>query len=271
MIPDESKFVAFDVETTGISKTSRIVEIAAVRFDMHAEYESFQALVNPGTPIPYPAQRIHGISDDMVRGCPHAKEVLNEFNDFIEDDDLLIAHYAEFDVGIIANELRRFDMPHPRNLVFDSCRLARKFLDFPNYKLDTLRSQLGPHGTDRHRALGDCLAVIEVIRATVAASGRDSIGIRHLMEWGASVKRFDYFQYLSDDMPTDKAPLLDAFREKYPVTITYQDAELGPAETDVIIETFYWYKDDLYMEAFSTITKESLALKVDEMQLMSNE
>src|SRR5450830_1194991 len=71
----DAGFCAVDLETTGLSSFSRIVEVGAVRFKVGKEGEHFQTLVDPGCAIPPGAMRVHGITDEMVAGSPQAREV----------------------------------------------------------------------------------------------------------------------------------------------------------------------------------------------------
>ncbi|MDX1988851.1 MAG: hypothetical protein SFV17_19350, partial [Candidatus Obscuribacter sp.] len=49
----ELQFVAFDVETTGLSAIAcRLVELSGVKFDVwHRDVSTFSSLINPGSPI----------------------------------------------------------------------------------------------------------------------------------------------------------------------------------------------------------------------------
>ena len=53
-----------DTETTGLSETDEIVEIAIIRLDDGSEV--INTLVNPSIPISKEATAIHGITDDMA-------------------------------------------------------------------------------------------------------------------------------------------------------------------------------------------------------------
>jgi len=67
--------VVFDTETTGTSRTDRLVEFAAIRFERGCEPVAYSTLINPGIPIPYAAQRVHHITDTMVATAPTYREV----------------------------------------------------------------------------------------------------------------------------------------------------------------------------------------------------
>jgi len=72
---NEAPTISVDVETTGIAREDRAVQIGLARFERGALVDSFCALVNPFRPIPEEATKIHGITDDMVVGKPTIEEV----------------------------------------------------------------------------------------------------------------------------------------------------------------------------------------------------
>ena len=68
---DEAEFVVFDLETTGLSaQSSRICELGAVRVRALELVDSFQSLVNPGTPLPDPVARLTGLREQELRRAP---------------------------------------------------------------------------------------------------------------------------------------------------------------------------------------------------------
>ena len=71
-------FLAFDTETTGLQPiVQRLVEVGAVRFRLDGnDTATFQQLIDPNIPIPPEVQRVHGITDAMVRGKPAIEHVL---------------------------------------------------------------------------------------------------------------------------------------------------------------------------------------------------
>jgi DNA polymerase III epsilon subunit-like protein len=94
-------FVAFDVETTGLSPIAcRLVELCAIRFSLgEGQLETFSTLINPGLPIPAEVSALHGITDEMVRDAPEAGAALQNFLNWLGGDrPVLLAHNANFDV-----------------------------------------------------------------------------------------------------------------------------------------------------------------------------
>lgn len=167
----DTVFCTFDVETTGLSEKSRMVEIGAVRFRVGDDGEEFSTLVNPRRSITRGAQAIHGIDASMLREAPLADAALREFFDFA-GDSVLIAHNAGFDVGIVSMELVRCGMGMPDNLVIDNLSIARACLaERRNFKLSSLAAAIGLDTAVLHRALPDARATKLVFEEALAASG----------------------------------------------------------------------------------------------------
>jgi len=150
------QFVSFDIETTGfMAGADQIVEIAGVRFRDGKPVESFASLVDPMVEIPITAQRVHGISNEMVKGQSLIEKVLEQFAQFC-GMDTLVAHNAPFDAEFVKADILKFETPAPRGLILDSCAMARKVIPgAPNYKLGTLVSHLKIPSAEFHRAEAD--------------------------------------------------------------------------------------------------------------------
>jgi DNA polymerase-3 subunit epsilon len=88
------RFIAFDLETTGIvAGLDSIVEIGAVRFEDGQVDGIFSTLIDPRRPIPPGASAVNGISNEMVQGKPFIEDILAPFVEFC-GDDYLVAHNA---------------------------------------------------------------------------------------------------------------------------------------------------------------------------------
>lgn len=150
------KFVAFDLETTGIiPNVDRIVEIGAVEFKNGKPQRKFTTLVDPKKPIPPSASKINGITDDMVKGKPTIEKVMDSFTDFC-GTSVLVAHNATFDYQFLLADMKRYQTSSPRGVVLDTYILSKKvFPGLPSYKLESLAKWLKiPQGTF-HRAEED--------------------------------------------------------------------------------------------------------------------
>lgn len=155
---DEVEFVAFDLETTGLSPLEcRIVEFGAVRFRLGSgELASMSQLVDPQCRIPRGVIRIHGITDAMVRGQPTVRAAMPWFLAFLGDGrTVLLAHNAPFDLGFLAEALAQLGQGGLPHAVIDTLDLARRCVALPRYDLQSVAWYLGLAQREDHRALAD--------------------------------------------------------------------------------------------------------------------
>lgn len=159
---EEVTFTVVDVETTGLSSTDRVIEVAAVRMQGLEEIERYQSLINPGMPIPEISSNLSGITDDMVLGAPLFPEVAPELDRMLSSA-VFVAHNAPFDLGFLSRERRRWDLSSWKGPVLDTLRLARNLLDLKSYGLGALRQTLQLEHTPSHRAMDDVLATVALL------------------------------------------------------------------------------------------------------------
>jgi DNA polymerase-3 subunit epsilon len=162
-------FVAFDTETTGLFPIMhRLVEIGDARFRLDGhELATFQTLIDPQHPIPPEVQRVHGITDAMVRGQPTIDHVLPQFIEFLgESDTILLAHNAPFDLSFLAMALIRLSIAYPPHDVFDTLDIARRlYPGWHSHSLENVAARLKIANRAEHRALSDARLVKDVFLA----------------------------------------------------------------------------------------------------------
>ena len=173
-------YAVMDLETTGLSiETDRVVSVAAVRVQNGQIFlgDTFTELVNPGRSIPAESIKIHGIKPDQVAGARHAAAVFQDFLDWL-GSDILVAHYAEFDLhftNITMQSLYGFNL---QNLVIDLVRMCQGVV-LPNdpyginrHKrkcgLDELVERYGLSRAERHTAAGDALVSALIFQRMLA-------------------------------------------------------------------------------------------------------
>ncbi len=158
-----SEFVAFDIETTGLSQLSeRMTEIGAVIFKDGEILQRFQTFVNPEKPIPAEITELTGIRDRDVFDAPSEGDALRSFLEFCGNRPI-IAHNADFDTGFMAECADRNGIEFDP-VTIDTLALARVLLpDLKRHKLDIVAGRLGLPEFNHHRASDDATVVARMM------------------------------------------------------------------------------------------------------------
>jgi len=158
--------VVIDTETTGLSYKNgdRVIEVGCVELINHVATNKFlQFYCKVDKEISESAEKITGITNGFLKDKKNFSEHCESFLNFI-DNDTLIIHNADFDVGFINNELSFVGKPAISNPVVDTVALARKILNTRVANLDYLcrRFKVDLSERDLHGALLDSRLLAEV-------------------------------------------------------------------------------------------------------------
>ncbi|NLM96009.1 MAG: 3'-5' exonuclease [Halanaerobiaceae bacterium] len=153
-LENKQKYCLVDTETTGLGNNDRVVEIAIIDLDGKV---LLNTLVNPGISIPPEAERIHGISDSMVKDAPSIGSVGEKIRENL-NDRIMIAYNAEFDARMIRQTF---------NIDVNYECLMYNVMDFHNsdryMSLEKATAHLRKEDQE-HRALGDCYLCLKLIK-----------------------------------------------------------------------------------------------------------
>lgn len=158
-----------DTETTGLGMDAEIVEIAIIDVSGAVLLDT---LVRPSHPIPPDATQIHGITDADVFAAPEWFEVQPLLEELVLGMPVVI-YNAAFDRRLISQAARSAGLQSP---VFHAeCAMiayAKFWQQWNDYrddwkwqKLSAAAMQQGINVENAHRALGDCLMTLEIVRA----------------------------------------------------------------------------------------------------------
>lgn len=156
----KERFIAFDVETTGLSPMNdKIIEVAAVLFENGEITQSYTSLVNPEMFVPYSATTINHITNEMVQNAPKENVVFAElvefFGDALKQKIAICAHNASFDMNFLSETLMRLGYDGKISYV-DTLSLSRSLIKgLHNYKQDTVAMYFDLVNNQAHRAVTD--------------------------------------------------------------------------------------------------------------------
>lgn len=173
----DGALIVFDLETTGLDHdVDRIIEIGAQKYVGLELVAQFETLVTTDIELTDEIIKLTGIKPDMLVDAPKIEVVLPRFLEFIEGS-ILVAHNAEFDMGMIraATARQGIDLEWAG---FCTLKMARELLPgLENKKLDTLAKHYGLSFEARHRAIGDIKVTAGVLKEFLAREAA------HLNTW----------------------------------------------------------------------------------------
>ena len=168
-----SRYVVFDIETTGLSRDSdRIIEIAAATYEYGVKVSEYQSFVDPCMLIPSEITDLTGITQEDVSGAPLITDIENAFLEYIGDLPLIGHNVAAFDVPFLSAQ---FTKPIKNPLV-DTLPLAQKvFSLLPRHKLAYMNDILNLESKGAHRAINDVETTNRLLWACLAPRKYESL------------------------------------------------------------------------------------------------
>jgi DNA polymerase-3 subunit epsilon len=118
--------------------------------------------------------RIHGIREEDVVDALGWDEQIEDLIGFA-GDDVLVAHNASFDMGVLrtACEVTRYDLPAYRYAC--TLQVARKVYQLPSYRLPVAAEAAGFSGFAHHDAVADALACAHILIDAARRSGAEDV------------------------------------------------------------------------------------------------
>tara|TARA_B110000014_G_scaffold255392_1_gene237165 strand:+ start:337 stop:915 length:579 start_codon:yes stop_codon:yes gene_type:complete len=156
------RVLGFDLETTGFDhRKDRIVQYALVGSDTDGRHINLQSLVNPRVKIPPETTRVHGITNDDVRGMGEFSEHVNEISSLV-DGSIIVGHNVlQFDWRFLEVECIRagVEAPIPKGMI-DTLVLARRLRIPGRHALGHLCARFGIEMSRSHQADADAGATL---------------------------------------------------------------------------------------------------------------
>jgi DNA polymerase-3 subunit epsilon len=151
--------VYVDIETTGGSaRTSRVLEVAAIRVEPDGSVREFSSLVNPETRVPSTITQITGITSADVVDAPLFNDIADELSDILSGA-VFIAHNVRFDYSFLKMELANLGMTFAPKLLC-TVRLSRALYRLERgHSLAKLIERYNIPVFALHRALADAAAI----------------------------------------------------------------------------------------------------------------
>jgi DNA polymerase-3 subunit epsilon len=152
--------VFVDIETTGGSyKNSRVLEVAAIRYENGQVTQEFSSLINPETYIPASITTLTGIQEGDVSDAPKFEDIADELHEML-DGAIFVAHNVRFDYSFLKNEFAQVGIHFSPKLLC-TVRLSRAlYIGQKGHSLAKLIERHNIPVLARHRALDDAQAIL---------------------------------------------------------------------------------------------------------------
>jgi DNA helicase II / ATP-dependent DNA helicase PcrA len=162
----EGTLIVFDVETTGISITNDVIEIAAVKLVNGKVVDQFHGFIADAEPVG-DSISIHGYSNEhLIQHGRSAQEVFTAFRAFT-GDALLVGHNVGFDIKMVSAHAQRAGITLPQPQWADTWDLAKRVLTEERYSLGHLAKALNLKTIPNHQAADDVSATVELLHHLV--------------------------------------------------------------------------------------------------------
>lgn len=95
-------YVAFDLEFNTVANQSHILQVSAVKFENNQEVDTFDSYVYSSVPIQSFINGLTGITAEKIETAPPLNEVLDKFEHFIENFDLIGYNALKSDLPLLS-------------------------------------------------------------------------------------------------------------------------------------------------------------------------
>lgn len=157
------KYVICDIEATGLDQDAEIIEIALLTFSDGKIVDIYETLINPLRSVPAYISNLTSIGNRALQEAPKFYEVADAIRMRLEGA-IFVSHNTEFDLGILKKKY--LEMGQELSLKnFCTLKVAQQEIPgLASYNLDALCRFFNIKITDRHRAIGDAKATLELFK-----------------------------------------------------------------------------------------------------------
>lgn len=167
------EYVAIDFQTANRLRSSAC-SIGLVSVKDGKIVDTFYSLIRPDI-LHFDKENIalHGITEDMVKGKPYFYELWPLIKEKIKGKTL-VAHYAKFDMEVLADTLESNDIPFPSCQVLCTCVLSQAmFPEMPNHRLQDVTEKIGFNLEQRFNAMANARACVAIMEYALQKSGAE--------------------------------------------------------------------------------------------------
>ncbi len=140
-----------------------LIEIALITWEDGRILEVYETLINPLRPIPEYISNLTSISNRELREAPKFYDVADSIKVRIEGA-VFVSHNTDFDLGLLQKKFKELGQEFKVKKICTLKTAQELIPGLKNYHLDALCNFFGIKIFDRHRAIGDAKATLELFK-----------------------------------------------------------------------------------------------------------
>ena len=216
------KFICLDIETTGFDpQTNSVLEIAAVKYDLNGNLDTFHTFINFQETIPALIKKLTSITEKDVENAPSLESQIPLLETFCEDLPIM-GHNIDFDLNFL-----NANGANLQNSKLDTMPLSHMAFDeIQSFSLEILCKTFNTEFLPSHRAIDDVLANIELFRTICKTHSQIP-----------ETQRKQILSLLKNNSHKEAKSYLDLFEytfEKFPVQSFIQEEKtINPQENHI--------------------------------------
>ncbi len=171
---DNNRFIAIDFETASYNRNSAC-SIGIAIIENLKVVKTKHWLIRPPELYFHPFNiSIYGITEDDVKNEPTFDELWPEIRNYI-DNNLIIAHNASFDLGVLRHVLSTYNIDYPESQYSCTWRISKKiWKGLLSHCLESVSDHLGIE-FQHHNAEEDARACAEIAIKACNEKGTDNL------------------------------------------------------------------------------------------------
>jgi DNA polymerase III subunit epsilon len=157
------RYVICDIEATGLDEEKEIIEIALITWENGKILDVFETLINPLRNVSSFIQDFTGVSSRELENAPKFYDVAEAIRMRLEGS-IFVSHNTDFDLNLLRRKYTELGRPLQMK---SFCTLKVAHHEIPglkSYTLDALCSFFRIKIKNRHRAIGDAEATLELFK-----------------------------------------------------------------------------------------------------------
>lgn len=166
MFDNASSIIVFDTETTGLGTTAKIIEFAAVRYQITPsgirETHRIDLFINPEEKLEEKIVELTGITDRILEMARNEREEAKTVYKFLDTADIWAAYNCQFDLRMLDQMSERTGIRYIKRPCIDILAMARDHIskeDTKSHKLSAICGLLFPESSfEYHTAIEDVRA-----------------------------------------------------------------------------------------------------------------